>query len=387
MLAVGPDGRIDRTFGTDGAAGFDLIPPAEGSFPSLRIASPGGQRLVVEGGIVMARYDLAAPTPAGAAGVRAEEYARPAPDVPAFGGASLATTADLTGDGVPDRVETGRVGNVPRVRLTDGLTGRVAADELVYEPTFTGGIFAATADLDRNGTAELIVSPDVGGGARVRVLTLTDGRFAPRDDFFAIDDPNFRGGARVAAGDVNGDGASDVVVAAGFGGGPRVAVYDGADLLRGTARPRRLVNDFFAFPGEDAVNLRNGAWVGAGDLDGDGRADLAFGGGPGGGPRVFVLSGAEVAAGRVAAAQANPIANFFVNDAATARGGAEVRVRDFDQDGTADLAAYNPAAASGEANVVVYRAGHLPGSGAPPGSGVGPEAVARAAEEFGVTLT
>src|SRR5205823_10315238 len=130
--------------------------------------------------------------------------------------------------------------------------------------------------------------------------------------FFGIDDPNFRGGARVALCDVNKDGTDDLVVAAGFGGGPRVAVFDGRTVLAGP--PTRLVGDFFVF--EQA--LRNGVFVAAGDLDGDGFADLIFGGGPGGGPRVYALSGQDLIAGRTVVR-----ANFFAGNTDD-RGGVRV---------------------------------------------------------------
>ena len=93
-----------------------------------------------------------------------------------------------------------------------------------------------------------------------------DGTTTVRANFLGIDDANFRGGAPAAVGDVNGDGVPVVIVAAGFGGGPRTAIFTGQSVLAGT--PARVTNDFFAFPGSDAVTLRNGVFVAAGDVTG-----------------------------------------------------------------------------------------------------------------------
>src|SRR5439155_23089493 len=122
-----------------------------------------------------------------------------------------------------------------------------------------------------------------GGGPRVRVLA-NEGHTVLAD-FVGIDDPTFRGGARAALGDLNHDGVPDLVVSAGYGGGPRIAGFNGAALL--TGQPIKLFNDFFAFE----PTLRNGAFVALGDVNGDGIADLVTAGGPGGGPRVQILSG------------------------------------------------------------------------------------------------
>ena len=66
--------------------------------------------------------------------------------------------------------------------------------------------------------------------------------------------------------------------------------------------PPKLVGDFFVFE----PTLRNGVFVAAGDLNGDGKAEVVFGGGPGGGPRVMALDGAAVVRG-----QQTPVVNIF----------------------------------------------------------------------------
>jgi hypothetical protein len=138
--------------------------------------------------------------------------------------------------------------------------------------------------------------------------------------FFGIEDGNFRGGARAALGDVNADGAPDLLVAAGFGGGPRLATFDGRRVLEpvsGAQLPPKLFGDFFVFE----QTLRNGVFVAAGDLTDDGAAEVVVGGGPGGGPRVMALDGKALVGG----AQIE-VANFFAGDASL-RGGVRVAVR------------------------------------------------------------
>ena len=274
-------------------------------------------------------------------------------------------SADVNGDNTADLVVVTGPGTPLRVAVLSGVDGSVLVAP--FDPfggDFTGGGYVAAGDLDGDGRAEFVVTPDQGGGPRVTVFSRNaDGTSAVRANFLGIDDVNFRGGARAALGDVNGDGTRDVVVAAGFGGGPRTAIFTGQSVLAGA--PTRLVGDFFAFPGTDATNLRNGSFVAAGDVTGDGFADLIFGGGPGGAPRVFILSGALVSAGDVGGAQTAPVANFFVAGNANDRGGVRVAVVNADGDGRADVAA-----GSGEgspAKVRVYLGANFAG-GAEPGT-------------------
>ncbi|QDU22628.1 DUF4394 domain-containing protein [Urbifossiella limnaea] len=254
-------------------------------------------------------------------------------------------TGDVNGDGVADYILVTGPGTPIRVSVTSGVDGttQLVAPFDPFGGNFTGGGYVSAVDFDgpvgttgADGKAEFVVTPDQGGGPRVSIFTFAGIGAAPtvRANFFGIDDPNFRGGARSAVAYLNADAIPELVVVAGFGGGPRTAIFDGTSLF-GT--PTRLVNDFFAFPGTDATTLRNGVFVAASDINGDGTDDLVFGGGPGGAPRVFILDGAQVAAGNVAATQAAPIANFFVGGNTTDRGGVRLAYANLDADSKGDL--------------------------------------------------
>ena len=198
--------------------------------------------------------------------------------------------------------------------------------------------------------ADLVISPDEGGGPRVRGLS--GNGFGQVADFFGIEDTAFRGGARSAIADLNGDGVGDLLVAAGFGGGPRVAAFDGAAL--GPNGGPKLFGDFLAFE----AALRNGVFIAGGDVNGDGFADLVTGAGPGGGPRVRAFDGKALVQG---GAQADA-ANFFGGDTAN-RGGIRVAAKDLDGDGRADILA--GAGPGGGSRVTAYRGSSVTPNGTP----------------------
>ncbi|MFO0936318.1 MAG: FG-GAP-like repeat-containing protein [Gemmataceae bacterium] len=256
--------------------------------------------------------------------------------IPAFestftGGVRIAS-ADVNGDGYADVVAGSGPGRSTLVRLFDGVTGEQLIEIAPFESSFTGGVFVALADYNDDGVPDLVITPDEGGGPRVRVLNGIDG--STINDFFGIEDTNFRGGARCTTGDVNGDGTADLLVAAGFGGGPRVAVFDGKSIhlpLSGNSMPPKLVGDFFAFEN----NLRNGVFLASGDVNNDGSDDVIFGAGPGGGPRVMISSGPAILADPTVAIN-TPLANFFAGDT-NSRAGIHVTVANADWDDGIDV--------------------------------------------------
>ncbi|CAN5603522.1 hypothetical protein BH11PLA2_BH11PLA2_51800 [soil metagenome] len=244
---------------------------------------------------------------------------------PGFTGGVRTAVADFNNDGVADVIAGTGPGTTARVLILDGANpNQVLFDLIPFGTSFTGGVFVAAGDLTGDGRPDFAVSPDVGGGPRCRLFN--GKQFSQIDDFFGIDDINFRGGARVAVGDIDHDGVGDLVVSAGFGGGPRIAGYSGKSLGSPTEHVR-LFGDFFAFE----VALRNGAYVALGDVNGDGYADLVVGAGPGGGPRVSVFDGSKLLQNQIVRGP-----DFFAGNS-NARGGVRVSTKKLDTDLFADI--------------------------------------------------
>jgi hypothetical protein len=166
----------------------------------------------------------------------------------------------------------------------DGVTGQQVAGALgsffAYNSGFGGGVFVASGDVNGDGRDDIVTAAGAGGGPHVRVFSGVDG--SELFGLFAYQ-PNFGGGVSVAIGDVNGDGSADIITGAGAGGGPHVRVFSGAN--------RAELFGFFAYAG----GFGGGVFVAAGDVNGDGRADIYTGAGAGGGPHVRVFSGMNLA--------------------------------------------------------------------------------------------
>ncbi|MGL4422336.1 MAG: Ig-like domain-containing protein, partial [Gemmataceae bacterium] len=244
------------------------------------------------------------------------------PFEPTFTGGVRTAAADFNSDGVADMVVGTGPGRSTKVRVFDGKSQAEIFSTDPFEASFTGGVYVTAGDLDGDGRPDLVITPDEGGGPRVDVYG--GNGFNRIASFFGIDDPNFRGGARASTGDMNNDGRADLIVVAGFGGGPRVAGFDGRSIS-GTLV--RMFGDFFAFE----QTLRNGIFVAVGDTNGDGFADLIAGGGPGGGPRVTIFSGQQLLSNNYAV-----LSNFFGGDS-NSRGGIRLGVKNLDDDNRADL--------------------------------------------------
>jgi FG-GAP-like repeat len=201
------------------------------------------------------------------------------------GGSTASATTTATISSTPPPTDLLGVGAAPG---HDPLVGAYApnGDLLLrfraYARRMTSGVRVATGDINGDGAADVITAPGSRGHAVVEVFSGIDGHRLRRFHAFV---GRFHAGIYVAAGDVDGDGRTDIIVGAGEGGRPIVRVFSGATGQR--------IGQFFARRQRARIGIR----VAAGDIDGDGRAEIATVGGPGGGTTVvfFRWTGERVA--------------------------------------------------------------------------------------------
>lgn len=347
-------------------------PPATVAAPFVAAGAEAGNRPVVN------VYDTATGQP---------KFSFLAYDESYRGGVRVAT-GDVSGDGVPEIVTAAGPSNLPLVKVFDGKTGAELKRFMAYDPAFKGGVYVTVGDFNGDGHADIITAAGEGGGPHIKVWngawavppiviqndpepstpetpTETDETTDPTTPPPAPSDPTdpsdpeapadptdplppesppetlpplppvqqatidsttevitewmaydekFRGGARVATADVNDDGFADVITAAGVGGGPHVRVWDGVSYQLGA--------QWMAY----ASTFTGGVYVSAGDLDGDGKAEVVTGPGPRGGTQVRVFRGDS----------GESVRSFTVARIGTIAS-VRVGVVDFDQDGRNDL--------------------------------------------------
>jgi hypothetical protein len=225
---------------------------------------------------------------------------------------------DVDLDGEPELITAPGKGAPPEIRLFHGLLGTPLGSFLAFDERFRGGVNVAAGDVDGDGHKDVIAAMG-SGGPDVRVFSGLDQTLLVE---FAAFDPTFRGGVHVAAADLDNDGDWEIVTGAGKGGSPLVRIFDatGAPFVS----PGGLPNTILAY----SEKQRKGVTVAAGDVNGDGVADIVVGPGKGAPPEVAVFSGVD----------GSELGRFLAFDAKQ-RGGVRVAVGDVDADGRYEILA------------------------------------------------
>ncbi len=239
-----------------------------------------------------------------------------------FQGGVQVAVGDVTGDGYPDMLLTRGAPSTPIVEFLDGETleppRRGRQSVTAFDGEIRHGLYVAAGDVDGDGRAEVIVGTGGGPEPLVQVLdSLTNEVIAEARAYGS----STRGGVFVAAGDLDGDGKAEVVTGSGQGGGPKVKVFDGRTGL--------FITSFDAY----RASYRGGIRVAVGDVNNDGVAEIITSPGPGLAPNIRIFSDPMP---RTDGLSFTRTASFPAYDTAF-RGGVSVAVANLDDDPEAEI--------------------------------------------------
>jgi len=203
--------------------------------------------------------------------------------LPKYFGEWRTATGDINADGVVDYVYGSGLGGGDTVIVVDGARNTVIWQVAGMFPLVAGatggaarpGVFVATADVNCDGFADVIVGS---AGKRQSLVNIYEGRRGTLIQSFRPFEAGAKAGVRVAGGDVDGDGYGDVVVGRGPGGKSVVEVYSGRLLtVAGKSGNIPLQQPKTALLKAFAVLGGNGVFVAAADMNRDGRAEVVVG--------------------------------------------------------------------------------------------------------------
>jgi hypothetical protein len=227
--------------------------------------------------------------------------------------------------------------STPLVRLVDAETGAVQAQTLAFESTFKGGVRVAMGDVDGDGLPEVLAAPGPGRVGEIRVYrqqtvggttTLTE-LVAYRTRPFG---DSYTSGVEVASGDLDADGREDIVAAMSRGAGT-------VNAFRSVDAPDPVQNVPFKTLTPFGRTFTGGATVAVADLGTFNAGQLVNAGAPDGKVEIVVGSGPGMRAAVLAydVSAAPRVVVRLAPGPETARGGVSVSSGRFDADAIDDI--------------------------------------------------
>ncbi|WP_162667322.1 FG-GAP repeat protein [Gemmata massiliana] len=306
-----------------------------------------------------------------------------------FTGGVRVAMADLNGGGTPDLITAPGPGGGPEIRIFSGESGytQQIADYFAFDSSDRGGVYVAAGDVNGDGFGDVVVSgfDRASMSAKVRVFSAFLSQMLPS----GIQDYNPWGtgnnyvpGFPVAVGDTDGnDGHSEIIV--GNPGGNYnvhtdyfgyVATTGQYDRVRVEDPPDAKVYDYFTASVEQNLDFglfsssqpvfvtppplnfiynyqtqyNQPVMVGAGDIDGDGKADVVAG-----------ASSTTSLASKLFYKRTTTNAISSFNPFGSSNGTVSVAVRNIDGLGTAEVLVGSGAGIASAVNVYNYSWGNL----------------------------
>jgi hypothetical protein len=209
-------------------------------------------------------------------------------------------------------------GSLPIVRVRDALTGKLRLEIVAYELNFKGGVRVATGDVDNDGIFDIIVAPGHGRSADIRIYDSLTGALKQEIPSHRIYGANYKQGLYLAVGNFDRSaGTPGREIAVGPGGGKKpVVVFNLVDIDNPTT--------FFAY----GPNYARGVRVASSNVDGHRTDEILTAPGKGRLVKVFEAQAdlTNRTTGWVEHFRFRPVANLF-------SGGLYVAAGDFNQDG------------------------------------------------------
>ena len=194
-------GGINVAVGDVNGDGIDEIvtAPADGGTPQIRVFDGRGNVLFTPGFLAYAE---------------------------SFRGGMNVAVGDVNGDGTDEIITAPAKEGGPQVKIFDRY-GDWTGFVWPFEAKFTGGVSIAAANVDGVAGDEIIAGRQSAGDSEVRVYANGKNLLSHFDAF----GERFQGGVNVTGADLDGNGTDEIVTTPASGGGPQVRIFNLAGSL------------------------------------------------------------------------------------------------------------------------------------------------------------